>query len=110
MARHVIVLALLLIALVGFVSAAGNDAAPKTTEGGAGAAVAPANDDAIGNTNNDVGAPTAGNGDAGVAIASPISSQGATNSAAAQAPTSGATNLGVSTIAGAVAVAGYFIF
>ncbi|XVF85104.1 hypothetical protein PTKIN_Ptkin17bG0091700 [Pterospermum kingtungense] len=110
MTRHVVVLALLLIALVGFVSAAGNDAAPKNTEGGVGAATVPANDDAIDNTDNDAGAPTVGGGDAGVVVAGPIGSQEAANSAAAQAPTSGATTLGVSTIAGVAAVVGYFVF
>lgn len=109
MARQVVVLAFLLIALVGLVSAAGNDAAPKTTgaaPSGSESAAAPANDDAIGNTDNDASAPSGGD----AAVAGPIGSEETANTSTAQAPTSGATTLGVSTVAGAAALAGYFVF
>ncbi|XVE85208.1 hypothetical protein DITRI_Ditri17bG0073400 [Diplodiscus trichospermus] len=104
MARQVVVLALLLIALVGLVSA--DNATPKT-------AAAPANDDdTIGNT-DEAGAPTsgAGAGADGTAVEGPIGSEEAAKSAAAgQPPTSGATTVGVSAVAGAAAIAGYFVF
>ncbi|XWS22705.1 hypothetical protein CRYUN_Cryun29cG0058900 [Craigia yunnanensis] len=124
MAHQMVVLALVLIALVGLVSAdndAPSKAAPKKSDiapssdsqGGAEASAAPGNDDAIGNT-DEAGAPTnsTGSGDDGTAVEGPIGSEDAANSAtaAAQPPTSGATTLGVSSLAGAAAVAGYFVF
>ncbi|XP_022733739.1 anther-specific protein BCP1-like [Durio zibethinus] len=126
MAGKLIVLALVLIGLLGLVSAANDAPANATTpkssgtasspgsQGGSEAAAAPGNDDAIGNT-DDAGAPTNSNGggDEGVAVEGPIGSEDAANSAAssAQPPTSGAITFRVSAVAGAAAaVAGYFVF
>ncbi|XVE92277.1 hypothetical protein REPUB_Repub01dG0082700 [Reevesia pubescens] len=121
MARQIAVLALLLIALVGLVSAA-NDA-PKSTAattepspgasggGRSEAAAAPSNaDDTIGNT-DEAGAPSKSTGD-GAAVEGPLGSEETAKSAAgaAQPPTSGATTLGVSVVSATAAVAGYFVF
>ena len=120
MARQIVVLALVLIALVGLVSAdndasalkSSSTAAPSPGSQGGAEAVAPSgNDDAIGNT-DEAGAPTNSTGDEGAAVEGSIGSDDAANSAApaAQPPTSGATTIGVSAVAGAAVIAGYFFF
>ncbi|XWS34679.1 hypothetical protein CRYUN_Cryun21dG0058100 [Craigia yunnanensis] len=119
MARQIVVLALVLIALVGLVSADNDASALKSSstapssgsQGGAEAVATSGNDDAIGNT-DEAGAPTTSTGDEGAAVEGPIGSEDAANSAApaAQPPTSGATTLGVSAVAGAAVIAGYFVF
>ncbi|XP_022775615.1 anther-specific protein BCP1-like [Durio zibethinus] len=124
MARQVVVLALVLIALVGLVSAdtpASANATPKSSstnasspssQGGTEAAAALADDDAIGNTDEADAPSNSTGGDASLAVEGPIGSEDAANSAAgtAQPPSSGATALGFSAVAGAAAIAGYFVF
>ncbi|XP_021293417.1 anther-specific protein BCP1-like [Herrania umbratica] len=106
MARQILVLALVFIALVGLVSAG---QASSDSKGGAEAA-APVNDDTIGNT-DEASAPTTGGDEAAAAVEGPVGSEDAAkNAAAALPPSSGATTLGVSAVAGAVAIAGYLVF
>ncbi|XVE74896.1 hypothetical protein DITRI_Ditri12bG0055200 [Diplodiscus trichospermus] len=111
MAHQIIVLALVLIALVGLVSAdtttpkSGTEASPSY-KGGVEAAAAPSDDDAIGNT-NDAGAPSNSSGGdhkSGVTIKGPLGSEDAAKSApsAAQPPSSDATTRRVSDVTGSI--------
>ncbi|KAK6252421.1 hypothetical protein QUC31_014141 [Theobroma cacao] len=105
MARQILVLALVFIALVGLVSAG---EASSGSKGGAEAAT-PINDDTIGNT-DEASAPTTGD-EAAAVVEGPVGSEDeAKNASAAQPPSSGATTLGVSAVAGAAAVASYLVF
>ncbi|KAH1057424.1 hypothetical protein J1N35_035489 [Gossypium stocksii] len=97
MARQILVLVLALIAIVGMVSA--------DTK----AAAAPSINDAIG---KNVGAPYNGEGGHGIVEGRLDNAVNAINGAATSLPpsSSGATIIGLSAIAKAVAIAGYFFF
>ncbi|GMJ13245.1 hypothetical protein HRI_004993700 [Hibiscus trionum] len=105
MARQFFVIALVLIALIGSVFTA--DAAADPTPIGPVNASSIPDDNIIGNTDN-AGAPSPNA--AGIeAVAAPLGSEVDASKNFAPAP-SDATTIGVSTAAGAVAVAGYFVF
>ncbi|EOY00743.1 PREDICTED: uncharacterized protein LOC18609634 [Theobroma cacao] len=106
MARQILVIALVFIALIGLVMA-GQDSSSNKRGAEAAASV---NDDTIGNT-DEANAPTTSGDEATIIVEGPVGSEDAAkNAAAAQPPSSGATTFRVSAIAGAAAVAGYLAF
>ncbi|KAK8627165.1 hypothetical protein V6N13_134787 [Hibiscus sabdariffa] len=108
MARHIFVLALLLIALVGLVSTAG--AANSTSIGPVIPSSVP-DDNIIGNT--DVAGPPSPNTVAVDAVAAPLGSEidaKKFSPAPSDASTIAVSTVQSTTAAGVVAIAGYFIF
>ncbi|XP_021901334.1 anther-specific protein BCP1-like [Carica papaya] len=102
MARKFILVALMLVAIVAFVSA---DTSEPAEDVGATAAEAPIDPDHIGTTDNDAASP-------GAAVAGPLSSESAFAATPAETPNSGvaALHLSAAAVVGVSAVAASFLF
>ncbi|XP_038712911.1 anther-specific protein BCP1 [Tripterygium wilfordii] len=110
MARQIVVLALVLFAVIGYVSAADEAPSHSPSGGGDAGAMAPAagNDDSIGNTDDDASAPSGNGGDDEV-VAGPVGSETGLGPSG-ETPQSGAAGIKVSAVAGVAGVAGFFFF
>uniref|UniRef100_A0A9I9CZA1 Anther-specific protein BCP1-like n=1 Tax=Cucumis melo TaxID=3656 RepID=A0A9I9CZA1_CUCME len=108
MARQFVVFALVLFAVIGFACAASPAEAPKGSadSAGAGATLAPAADNAIGNTEG-ADAPAGSN----EVVEAPVGGPGSAAAGVVPAPApSGASALKFSAVAAVAAVAGFFFF